>query len=143
MRCARGLADSELPAALSLLLGEGAQIIHSVSPSADSQFSPSACISAARRAFSFNSPLLGATLSIDAIPPSAPRALWMVTRQLLGRLLGIFSGRAAPGQSWAAIAGVAAGSSMCVEEGDRQFRALDVGVVTEAGERDRWGTKPG
>ncbi len=38
---------------------------------------------------------------------------------------------------------VAAGSSMCVEEGYRQFRALDVGVVTEAGERNRWGTKPG
>jgi hypothetical protein len=42
-----------------------------------------------------------------------------------------------------AIAGVAAGSSIGVEEGDRQFRTLDVGVVTEAGERNRWGAQPG
>jgi hypothetical protein len=42
-----------------------------------------------------------------------------------------------------AIAGVAAGSPMWVEEGDRQFRALDVGVMAEAGERDRWDAQPG
>jgi hypothetical protein len=32
---------------------------------------------------------------------------------------------------------------MPVEQGDRQFRALDVGVVTEARERDRWDAQPG
>src|SRR5215475_7737053 len=50
---------------------------------------------------------------------------------------------AAPGRSWAAIAGPATGSLMCVEEGYRQFRTLDVGVVPEAGERNRCRTKPG
>jgi glycine/D-amino acid oxidase-like deaminating enzyme len=42
-----------------------------------------------------------------------------------------------------AVAGVAAGSPMWVEEGDRQFRALDVGVMTEARERDRRDAQPG
>jgi len=32
---------------------------------------------------------------------------------------------------------------MSVEKGDRQFWALDVCVVTEARERDRWGAQPG
>ena len=32
---------------------------------------------------------------------------------------------------------------MWIEEGDRQFRVLDVGVVTKAGERNRGGTQPG
>jgi len=35
------------------------------------------------------------------------------------------------------------GSSICVQESDGQFRVLDVGVVTKAGERDRWGIQPG
>ena len=34
-------------------------------------------------------------------------------------------------------------SSVSVEKGDRQFRALDVCVVTEARERDRWDAQPG
>jgi hypothetical protein len=32
---------------------------------------------------------------------------------------------------------------MCVEEGDRPFRAFYVGIVTETGERDGWGAQPG
>ena len=32
---------------------------------------------------------------------------------------------------------------MWVEEGDRQLGALDVCVVAEARERDRWGAQPG
>ena len=36
-----------------------------------------------------------------------------------------------------------AGSSTRIEQGDRQFRALDVGVVPQAGERDRRGAEPG
>jgi hypothetical protein len=36
-----------------------------------------------------------------------------------------------------------AGSSARIEQGDRQLRALDVGVVPQAAERDRGGAKPG
>ncbi|HXB50663.1 MAG TPA: hypothetical protein VNW50_23130 [Streptosporangiaceae bacterium] len=35
-----------------------------------------------------------------------------------------------------ATAGVATGSLLRVEKGDRQFWALDVGIVTEAGKGD-------
>lgn len=71
-----------------------------------------------------------------------------------GRLIGHAAALKRPGpyQLQAAIVAchaeaerweVATGSSMFAEEGDRQFRALDMGVVTEAGEGDRCGAQPG
>jgi hypothetical protein len=65
------------------------------------------------------------------------------TWQLFVRLFGIFSSWPAVDADGRTSAGLVNGSSMCVEKHDRQFRALDVGVVTEAGERDCGGAQPG